>query len=82
MKVTIIEADDWKALWINGRFVSQHHEINLKPLILGEVQSIERFSCEDPLIEEVGQLPEDLDVVKATFKLVLQDPEYAFSFLY
>lgn len=64
-KFLLVNADYWQALFIDGKCVEQHHEIDLIDYLKDNGVDIEeRDAYEHPGLEDEGQFPEDLDKIK------------------
>lgn len=64
-KFVLVEADDWEALYVDGKCVEQHHHVNLVAQLRAygiDIESKNAYS--DPGLDS-GAYPDDLN--KVTF---------------
>ena len=65
LKLTLVSADDWEALYVNGKVYEQNHTVQLIPCLqkLGVVEIEEVDAYNDPITEERGCFPDKLSEV-------------------
>lgn len=61
-RLTIAHADDWTALYVDGKLVSQHHEVDIIDWLdkLNLVHIDEVWADNDPYLEENGHFPDEM----------------------
>jgi len=63
-KFVLVEADNWAGLYVNGKLVEQHHDIDLVEWLAKYGVPIKlKYAYNDLQVAESGQLPESLDEV-------------------
>ena len=64
MKITIVDGDDWKGLYIDGKLKLQGHSLYVTDVIEALTGSRpESFEVDFDWMYEVGQLPDELSAV-------------------
>lgn len=64
MKVTIVDSDDWKALYIDGKLVTQDHRIENKDILKALGVDFEIVEPDSEWFEDKSHFPETLDEVE------------------
>lgn len=61
-RLTIAHADDWTALYVDGKLVEQHHEVDIIDWLekLNLVHIDEVWAEKDPFLMENGHFPEEM----------------------
>lgn len=62
LRLTLVNADDWQALYVDGKLVYQHHEVDLVHWLekLGLVKIDEVWADNDPYLKEKNHFPEEM----------------------
>ena len=64
-KITLVRADDWRGLYIDGKLVEEGHRVDTIDVLTRLGIDAEQFWANDEWLCDRGRLPEDLkDVVK------------------
>lgn len=63
-KVTIVRADDWVGLYVNGRLAAEGHSLSEYHVLEALGINQESIECDQEWIEDMGNLPKNLKDVK------------------
>ena len=64
MKISIVSGDDWSGIYIDGKLVFQNSELRPSDILKAVGLSCERIYINSSELEEIGELPENLEDVK------------------
>lgn len=61
-RLTLIHADDWQALYVDGKIAYQHHEVDLVHWLekLNLVKIDEVWADNDPYLKENNRFPDEM----------------------
>jgi hypothetical protein len=64
-RLTLVNCDDWQALYVDGKCVYQHHEVDLVYQLekLGLVKIDEVWADNDPFLKENARFPEEMQAL-------------------
>lgn len=64
-RLTLVNADDWQALYVDGKLAYQHHEVDLVHWLekLGLVKIDEVWADNDPYLEEHAGFPSEMRAI-------------------
>lgn len=63
-EATIIQGDDWVGVYIDGKLITQGHQINSRELLRELGYFVEFFEPDYDWLDGEGSLPDDLQDVK------------------
>jgi hypothetical protein len=64
MKITIVDGDDWKGLFVDGKCVLQDHRLEVRQVLAALDIMFSEVEADSEWLAENGQFPEHLDDVK------------------
>ena len=64
-RLTLVECDDWQALYIDGKIAHQHHEVDIIHWLekLGLIKIDEVWAESDPYLAENACFPDEMRAI-------------------